>query len=168
MSLYGSNRDINLFKSINRELIHDIIEQKVGYYKPKIEENKINLYGETTNKKWIGPVLIHCLILNGDFDWKTDEFGPDANRSFEFRFLKDDLINTDVVPEVGDAILWNESYFEVNGVNENQLILGKDPNYAYQHPTNDSTLPNFGSSFSIILSAHYTRAEKLGISLDRL
>jgi hypothetical protein len=163
MPLYGGYRDISLFKSFNRELIHNIIEQQVGYYKPKVDENKVNVYGEITNKRWIGPVLIKCLIDRGDFNWKNDEFGPDSKREFKFRFLKDDLIDADVVPEAGDVILWNEAYYEVDGPNENQTVLGKDPDYAY---TDD--VQNFGTSLSIIVSAHYTREEKLGIRQDRL
>lgn len=163
MSLYGGSRDIGLFKGISKELLHNIIEQQVGYYKPKLDENKSNLYGETLNKNWVGPVLIKCLIEKGDFDWKTDDFGSDTNRSFKFRFLKDDLIDAEVVPEVGDILLWNEIFFEVDGTNQNQLIVGKDPDYSYSDSVQD-----FGSSFSIILSAHWTREEKLGIRRDRL
>lgn len=163
MALYGKNRDIWLMKSINREIIHDIIEQQIGYYKPKLDETKVNTYGESLNKFWIGPVLIKCLIQRGDSEWKTDQFGPDQNRSFEFRFLKDDLICANVVPEVGDVVLYNEMYFEVNGINENRYILGKDNQFAYSNSVID-----FGSSLSIILSTHYTRSDKLGISKDRL
>lgn len=163
MALYGKRRDVLLMKSFNHELIHNIIEQQIGYYKPKIEQINTNIYGESLNKFWVGPVLIKCLIERGDYTWKTDQFGPDTNRIFEFRFLKDDLKYANIVPEVGDAILWNEDYFEIDGVNENRLIVGKDTNYAYS-----SNVKDFGASLSIILSAHYSRAEKLGIKQDRL
>ena len=46
---------------------------------------------------------------------------------------------------------------------ENQLFVGKDPGYSYS-TDND----NFGSSISIIVNAHYSRRERLGITLDRL
>jgi len=49
MSLFGSRRDTLLVKSINRELVHNIIEQQVGYYKPKLDETNINvLFKEIT------------------------------------------------------------------------------------------------------------------------
>ena len=41
--------------------------------------------------------------------------------------------------------------------------MGKTPDYAYSSDNTD-----FGLSISIILSGHYTRSERLGISLDRL
>lgn len=163
MALFGANRDILLIKSINHEFIADIVEQQIGYYKPKLDQIKVNLYGESLDKFWIGPVLLNCLIQRGDFEWKTGDEGPDTKRNFEFRFFKDDLIDANVIPEVGDAVLWNEDYYEINGVNENRLIVGKDNNYSYSSDTR-----NFGSSLSIILTAHYTRLEKLGIKQDRL
>lgn len=163
MPLYGSRRDVWLMKSINREMIHDVIEQQVGYYKPKLDETKINTYGEALNKFWIGPVLIPCLIQRGDNTWSTDQFGPDSKRTFEFRFLKDDLVCANILSEVGDVILYNEMFFEIDGINENRYIVGKDPDYAYSN-----SVQNFGSSLAVIVTTHLSRREKLGISLDRL
>ena len=50
-----------------------------------------------------------------------------------------------------------------NNVNENQLIVGKDPSYPYS-----SDNDNFGSSWSIIVECFYIRPEKLGIVKERL
>ena len=38
MALYGGQRDISLFRHVNRELISDIISQECVYYKYKLEE----------------------------------------------------------------------------------------------------------------------------------
>jgi len=67
------------------------------------------------------------------------------------------------VPEVGDIVMYNELYYESDNVNENQLIMGKDPDYSYS-----PGLQNFGSSFSIIVKAHMTTPERLGIEKFRL
>lgn len=164
MALFGNIRDTNLVKSINRELVHKIIEQQVGYYKPKIDEIKTNLYGEAMNKTWLGPVLINCMIERGQYDWKIGDIQiPDTDRRFQFRFIKDDFTCAEILPEVGDVVLWDEEYYEIDGVDQNRLFLGKDPNYAYT-----DSVSTFGSSLHVILDAHYTREEKLGIRKDRL
>jgi hypothetical protein len=84
-------------------------------------------------------------------------------RTVKFRFFKDHLITANVVPEVGDIVMYNELYYEVDNVNENQKIVGKDPDYSYSEG-----LDQFGSSFGIILDAHYTSADRLGIQRQRL
>jgi hypothetical protein len=178
MSLFGANRDISLFRHINRELLNDIIEQKVGYYKIVLDRSIPNIYGESLKKIYNDPVLLNCLIERGDTNPLTNEFGMDVTRNIKCRFLRDDLAGIDlstelgpdargfaynIVPEVGDVVLWNNDYYEVNNVNENQLIVGKDPGYSYSDNTND-----FGSSWSIIVECFYVRPEKINIAQVRL
>jgi len=178
MALYGENRDVSLFRHLNRELLNNIVEQKVGYYKIVLDRTPVNLYGEATKKTYNNPVLLNCLIERGDTAPLTNEFGMDITRNMKFRFLRDDLagidlstellpdgkgFNYNIFPEVGDVILWNNDYYEVNNVNENQLVVGKDPSYSYASQTD-----SYGSSWSIILECFYVRPEKLGISKERL
>jgi hypothetical protein len=178
MSLYGENRDISLFRHLNRELLNNIIEQKVGYYKIILDRSLPNMYGESSRKIYNDPVLLNCLIERGDTAPLTNEFGMDVTRPMKFRFLRDDLagidlstelpvdgkgFNYNIVPEVGDVLLWNNDFYEANNVNENQLIVGKDPSYSYSGD-NDA----YGSSWSIILECFYIRPEKLGITRERL
>ena len=59
---------------------------------------------------------------------------------------------------MGDLILFRNNFYEVDGRIENQLILGKDPDYAL---SNEST--DFGNNFSITLSTHISRIEKLNL-----
>lgn len=163
MALFGRERDIFAFNTFNRELIEDIISQQVGYYKVKLDETKVNIYGEGLNKYYIGPVLLNCLIERGDFSTNRLDLTVDVNRTSTFRFFKNHLIDANVVPEVGDVVMWNEHYFEVDNVNENQFIVGKDNQYAYSEG-----LDKFGNSLSIILTTHYMSPDKLGININRL
>jgi hypothetical protein len=121
------------------------------------------MYGEALVKSYIGPVLLDCLIVRGDFTTTSDNFGPDTRREAEFRILKTDLEYANIVPETGDIVMYNELYYEVDNTNENQLFLGKDPAYSYS-----TGLENFGASFSIILFTHLTSPERLGITQQRL
>jgi hypothetical protein len=163
MALFGSSRDVIMFKGVATEFVHDVITQQIGYYKIILPDTPSNVYGEGLVKEYIGPILIDCLIVRGDFNTRNGDFGPDTLRTVDFRFLTDDLVFANVVPEVGDAIMYNESYYEVDNVNQNQFILGKDPQYAYSEG-----LQFFGSSFSIILNTHLTEPERLGILAQRL
>ena len=50
MPLFGGSRDISLFRHMNRELINDIIQTEIGYYKIVLDQNQPNLYGEAPDK----------------------------------------------------------------------------------------------------------------------
>ena len=78
--LFGSNRDFNLLTKINRELLKDIVEQEILYYKMSIEDVSTNLYGEALEKSWLEPVKLNCLITRGDQVISVDDLGPDLNR----------------------------------------------------------------------------------------
>lgn len=157
--LFGSNRDFNLLTKINRELLTDIVEQEILYYKLSLEDTEMNIYGESLSKVFYTPSKINCLITRGDQVIDIDEFGPDLGREASFAFLRQDLVDIQVVPEVGDIVLWHEDYYEVDTVRENQLFLGKDTNYNFT-----GYGAQFGSSVSIIVDCHLTRGDKVGVA----
>jgi hypothetical protein len=163
MALFGTVRDALMQIGVAHEFVNNVATQQIGYYKVVLPDTQPNVYGEALVKSYIGPVLINCLIVRGDFNTKIDNFGPDTVREVGFRFLKVDLEIANVVPETGDIVMYNELYYEVDNTNENQYFLGKDPDYSYSQGLNE-----FGQSFSIICFTHITTPERLGITQDRL
>lgn len=164
MSIFGSRKDYNLFRGISRELISDVIEQVVGYYKIALESTPANIYGESTNKTYNDPVKMNCLITRGDQVVSSNEFGQDVDRNASFAFIKDDLKDAGFVAEVGDIIFWQGDYYEVDTVRENQLFFGKDDDY----DDIESYHSKYGGSISIICDAHLTRVDRLGIEETRM
>ena len=162
MALFGGARDISMFRHINRELLHDVIQQEIAYYKISLVNTRQNLYGESTQKVYQDPVLLKCLITRADIQTTDSDFGPDITRTLSYALLRDDLLDLQLVPENGDIIVWQESYYEVHAFNENQFFVGKSDEYTYTDYLN-----RFGSSISIILDTHLTRPEKVGIQRQR-
>ena len=129
-------RDLDVFQRVNKELIGDlrlgkdgIINQQVVLYKISAYDTQTNMYGEAdSGKKWKNGVKFACLIDAEDFDWNTDEFGPDDQQNVSFHILRQTLIDLSLVPEIGDVFEWNWAYFEINSINENQLIGGQQEN----------------------------------------
>lgn len=154
-------------KKINNELLDNVIQQEVDYYEYYLKDTKgkdvDNLYGEASAQKtYYAPVRLTCLIERGDQVYtQDDQFGIDVTQIVTFRFLKPKLREIGLVPQGGDIIEVRGSYYEIDQVNENQFILGKDNDYG------KNVGPEFGESFSIICAAHYTRVTRLQIEKAR-
>ena len=151
MALFGGQRDIKLFNTISRELMDNIIDTSVDIFKAAIYDIKENLYGEVIDKYYRPAVRVSALITHDDQMTDGDEFGPDINQSATFNFLKDILEwDSDLVLEIGDIIHWDNTYWEIDSIVENQYIAGKNER--------TSTLGSkFGNSHSIICQTHMTR-----------
>lgn len=156
--IFGSRSDLSLFTNINRELLRDVVEQEVLYYKISLNGTASNLYGESLEKTFMIPSKLNCLITRGDQIVSVDDFGPDLNRAVSFAFLRQDLYDIEVVPEIGDVVEWHNDFYLVDTVRENQLFLGRDNNYNLTEYGSQ-----FGGSISIITDCHLTRADLVGI-----
>ena len=169
MALFGSIRDASLFKHLNRELLWDIITQQCALYKIKTSQTKVNIYGESSGAKYyFEPVLLNTLIERGEMESPTNDFGVDYSREVTFKFFRDDLVDANVVPEVGDIIMYYDDYFEIDNTIDNQLFAGKDPKYPYNINPLNPGLEGFGMDVSIICKTHYTSADRVQITKERI
>ena len=166
MALFGRGaRDIKLFRSLNRELINDIITQQCAFYKYNIEKTTTNIYGESTgNNYFTGPILFNCLVERGDQEFPNEDYAIDSTQQIKFKFLKDDLRDANLVPEVGDVILYQESYYETDKVISNQHYAGKDPEYPNNTNPLNPGLEQYGWDVSIILETHLVSDNKISIT----
>ena len=168
--MFGRQRDISLVRKLNRELMGNIITQQAAIYKFKLEETTVNLYGEAAGEKYFdGPFLFNVLLLRQPQNYPEDEMGIGYGQNIRFAFLRDDLKDANVVPEVGDVILYQNGYYIVDSTISNQYFVGKNPDY----PNNNSDgtlnplnpgLEEFGSNISIVCDTYYIPADKVAIS----
>ena len=172
MALFGGHRDVSLFRKINREVINNIISQQAAFYKVKLNQTRTNMYGESIGKKYyIGPVLFNCLIDHKDRSSFQSDIGINTSQLVDFMLLRDDLVDSNYVPEIGDIILYEEGYFEINDVVENQYHMGKDPSYPNSKNGINPLNPNldlYGYNVSIICKTHSINSDKVGITKERL
>ena len=130
-------RDVNLVTRITKELVGDkqnnkdgLINQECVIYKPSLQESVTNMYGEAAGGKKVykNGVQMNALIDAEDFDFNTDEFGPDLQQTALFSFIRQSLEDISYVVEIGDIINWNSGYWEVSSISENQLVGGQTGN----------------------------------------
>jgi hypothetical protein len=144
MPRFGLERDVNFFKSISRELVNEVIETSITFYKLIVGESKTNLYGESLNKTYYSPFTTDCIIEREDTRVNYEGFSSDQNQNVIFRFNRFTLEEDGFYPEIGDIIFHNDAYFEVDNVREDQLIGGQTYN-----------------KFSIIINTHMSRRTTL-------
>jgi hypothetical protein len=168
--MFTTQRDMSLVRKLNRELMGNIITQQCSLYQFKLEETKVNLYGEADAEKYYnGPFIFNVLINRENQQYVDNIEGVQFGQGIEFYFFRDDLVDSDVVPRVGDIVLYQESYYGVQSTVANQYWGGKNPDY----PNNDSDgnpnpinpgLEEFGNNISILVSTYYIPADKVAIS----
>ena len=121
MAMFARQRDVSLVRHLNREVMGNVITQQAAFYQFKLEETKVNIYGEAAAEKFYnGPFLFNCLINRSDEEYPEDEEGIQFEQSIDFYFLRDDLVDANVVPDVGDIILYQEGYYGVQSTVANQ------------------------------------------------
>jgi hypothetical protein len=173
MALFGQARDISMFRYINRELMQNIISQQCVFYKYNSTTTKVNMYGEaSTGRNFADPVLLYALIATSQFEYPVSDFGADFKWNVTYKFLRDDLVDANVFPEVGDIIMFQNGYWEIDNVSTAQFFVGKDPEYPYTDGNGnnpyETDLNEFGYNVSVICDAHYTPSDKVNIELSRL
>ena len=125
MARFTLARDIRFFEGISRELVDAVVTTGVILYKLIIEDSKTNLYGESLSKTYYQGVDCNAMIQRGETQVAYEGFGADTNQTTEFRFNRFTLEDKNIYPEIGDIIFHNDAYFEVDNVNEDQLIGGR-------------------------------------------
>jgi hypothetical protein len=141
---FVSERDVNFFRSINKELLEDVIDVPVILFKLNVIESPTNIYGEAPSKSYHVGTQLNALINRQDKNPTTDGHILDFNQTSIFSFHRDTLKEKDVYPEVGDIIEYDSSFWEINNAAENQLIADQ---------------PFF--NWAIICTCHLTRRSAL-------
>lgn len=144
---YYSRRDVRFMNSLNGELIGDIIEQSVVVYKINASQTKSSVYGESIDKVYYPGLQIDCLVESDPQTTNYEGFGPDVKKGTVFRFHQKLCELKNVYPEIGDIVLWENTFFEISNIVENQFLGGQPE-----------------KNYSLLCNAHYTRKSKLNIT----
>jgi len=171
MALFGSARDASLLRHINRELIYDLIDTEIAFYKLSLPDTAANMYDEADNKIYYSPMRFNCIVQKDDKSYTGDDSGYDSTRTAVFAFHRPELVIANIIIEEGDIIEWDNEFYEIDGVGASQYFRGINPATDLGnnlpggvHVTgNDDTRPEFGESISVVCQAHVTRRNRLNI-----
>ena len=124
MPKFMLDRDLQLFRSFARELVDTVIENTCVLFKVNLNETKVNIYGESTNKTWYPGVELFVLIDKEPENVQYEGFGPDNTQNITFKFDRLLCEERNIYPEIGDVIYFDNSYYEIDNTNEIQFVGG--------------------------------------------
>lgn len=124
--LFITPREINFISDITKEIIKDVIGQKIYYY--SISETKTithGIYNESMEKVFDGPIAIDALVDNNfREDTKIDAFGVDSKFKIEVYIQYRDLIEKGIVVSIGDFFSFSDVFYEITEQNVMRNIYG--------------------------------------------
>ena len=135
-----------MMNSLNGELLSSIIEQTVVIYRIDAESTQENMYGESLNKFYFDGIEIQCLVENDPESTVYEGFGPDVKKGTVFKFHQKLCEIKDIYPQIGDIVAWENAYFEIENVVENQFLGGQPE-----------------KNYSLLCNAHLSRNSKINL-----
>jgi hypothetical protein len=128
MAKFISDRDVNFFKGIAREVVDVVVQNTIVLFKINLKDTRVNLYGESVNKTWHPGVELYALIDKEAQGVDYEGFGANTTQTITFKLDRFMCEEKNSYPEIGDVIYFNNSYFEINGVVEVQFSGGFSKN----------------------------------------
>jgi len=142
--LFHSKRDIKLFDSINKELIQKLMDTCVDIYIYDDTFAKIDVYNDVFDKLYYKDIQISGIIDHPEVDIDFENF-QEKNYTITVKFHKNTLKeynNLDEKLKPSDLIKYNDKYFKIVQITNNQFIGGqtnlKHSLICYCVQTNDS------------------------------
>ena len=126
--LFLGQKERNLVKQVNDELIENIIGQQILYYPIDMEATNFHeLYGEAINKTFLPPVRVYALVT---FDQEATEYldgvGVDHAFAITVNFHRRRLTeDQNLFVREGDFVLYGEIYYEIVSLNEPKQLFGQ-------------------------------------------
>jgi len=125
--LFLGEKERNLVKQVNDELIERVIGQQVVYYPISMEHTNFHsLYGESIEKTFLAPIRVYALIVWEGFTTTTTNFGVDRVSSIVVHFHKRRLTeDQDLFVREGDFVFYGDQYYEIVTLNEPTRLFGQ-------------------------------------------
>ena len=124
--LFITPREIDFIADVNKEIVKDVIGQKIYYYTVREDLTAVHpVYEEATNKVFDPPIEIGARVTWAPSDVKTDNFGMEYYYSIEIYLQSRDLLDKDISARAGDYFSYGDTFFEITSVVVQGTIYGQ-------------------------------------------
>ena len=125
--MFFGEKERNLVKQVNDEVIERVIGQAILYLPLSIEYTNYHpLYGEAIEKTFLPPVRVYALVEFEGLGTTTENYGLDKDYSITVNFHERRLYeDQDLYVREGDYIQYGSSFFEIVTLTEEREIFGQ-------------------------------------------
>jgi hypothetical protein len=126
--LFLGEKERNLVKQVNDELVEKVIGQQILYYPIDMETTNFHdLYGEAIEKTFLPPVRVYALVKFDDESTSyLDSVGIDNSSQLTIHFHKRRLTeDQDLFVREGDFVLYGDIYYEITKVTTQRKLFGQ-------------------------------------------
>ncbi len=125
--LFLGEKERNLVKQVNDEIIERIIGQTIVYYPISREHtNYHSVYGEAVQKTFLAPIKINALVEWEGSKTTTEIYGIDRLTSITIKFHRRRLIeDQELYVREGDFVLFGDTFYEIVTLNEAKILFGQ-------------------------------------------
>ena len=126
--LFLGEKERNLVKQVNDELVEKVIGQQILYYPIDMETTNFHeLYGEAIEKTFLPAVRVYALV-NFDEEGSSylDSVGIDGSSQITVHFHRRRLTeDQDLFVREGDFVLYGERYYEIVKTSSSRKLFGQ-------------------------------------------
>jgi hypothetical protein len=126
--LFLGEKERNLVKQVNDELVEKVIGQQILYYPIDMETTNFHdLYGEAIEKTFLPPVRVFALVKFDDEGTSyLDSVGIDGSSQITVHFHKRRLTeDQNLFVREGDFVLYGERYYEIIKLSSSRKLFGQ-------------------------------------------
>lgn len=125
--LFLGEKERDLVKQVNDELIERVIGQQIAYYPIDMKTTNFHsLYGEAVEKNFLPPIRVYALIEWDGMKTSTDHYGLDKINEINIHFHRRRLTeDQDLFVREGDFVLYGKFYYEIASLNETKQLFGQ-------------------------------------------
>ena len=130
--LFLTEREINLINDLAKELVKDVVGQKIYYFSiSNIKSQVHDVYEESPDKIFENPIEIDALVKYSPQDVRTNRFGSEEYYSIECYLQFRDLLDKGITVSEGDFFSYGATFFEVIKAPRTDVIFGQIEHKSY-------------------------------------
>lgn len=113
--LFVTERELNFISDITKELIKDVVGQKIYYYSINEVKTRVDsVYNEAIDKVFDNPIEIDALVsAETQTDTKITQFGVDTQYKVDVFLQYRDLVEKKINVNIGDFFSFSDNFYEI-------------------------------------------------------